>query len=86
MARSVILRMLHKRMFLVMARTDPSSTGSNGISAFLVDATLDGIRVGDPPKMLGNEGFHACYVWFENCEVPADSIVGGQEGRGLKAA
>ena len=73
-------------VFLVMARTDPSSTGSNGISAFLVDATLDGIRVGEPPKMLGNEGSHACYVWFENCEVPADSIVGGQEGRGLKAA
>ncbi|GIR55899.1 MAG: hypothetical protein CM15mP62_33700 [Rhodospirillaceae bacterium] len=28
-------------VFLVMARTDPSSTGSNGISAFLVDATLE---------------------------------------------
>ncbi|GIR55898.1 MAG: hypothetical protein CM15mP62_33690 [Rhodospirillaceae bacterium] len=25
-------------------------------------------------------------MWFENCEVPADLIVGGQEGRGLKAA
>ena len=73
-------------VFLVMARTDPASTGSDGISAFLVDAGTVGIKIGDPPRMLGNEGSHACYVWFENCEVPADSLVGGQEGRGLKAA
>ena len=73
-------------VFLVMARTESNSTGSNGISAFLVDATQPGIKIGDPPKMLGNEGSHVCYVWFEDCQVPFESLVGNVEGRGLKAA
>lgn len=73
-------------VFLVMARTESNSTDSNGISAFLVDATQPGIKIGDPPKMLGNEGSHVCYVWFEDCQVPFESLVGNVEGRGLKAA
>jgi acyl-CoA dehydrogenase len=73
-------------VFLTMARTDPNETGARGISAFLVDANLEGVKVGEPPRMLGNEGSHVCYVWFEDCRVPADALVGGQEGAGLRAA
>jgi acyl-CoA dehydrogenase len=73
-------------VFLVMARTDENSSGSRGISAFLVDADRPGITVGEPPEMLGNEGSHACYVWFNDCEVPHEALIGGVEGRGLKAA
>ena len=73
-------------VFLVMARTGENSSGSRGISAFLVDADRPGITVGEPPEMLGNEGSHACYVWFDDCEVPHEALIGGVEGRGLKAA
>ena len=73
-------------VFLVMARTDEHSSGSRGISAFLVDADRPGITVGEPPEMLGNEGSHACYVWFDDCEVSHEALIGGVEGRGLKAA
>ena len=73
-------------VFLTMARTDPNATGARGISAFLVDGNLDGVKVGEPPRMLGNEGSHVCYVWFEDCRVTADALVGGQEGAGLRAA
>ena len=73
-------------VFLTMARTDPNATGARGISAFLVDGNLDGVKVGEPPRMLGNEGSHVCYVWFEDCCVTADALVGGQEGAGLRAA
>ena len=59
---------------------------ARGISAFLVDGNLDGVKVGEPPRMLGNEGSHVCYVWFEDCRVAADALVGGQEGAGLRAA
>ena len=61
-------------VFLVMARTDENSSGSRGISAFLVDADRPGITVGEPPEMLGNEGSHACYVWLDDCEVPHDCL------------
>jgi len=73
-------------VFLTMARTDPNAMGARGISAFLVDGNLDGVKVGEPPRMLGNEGSHVCYVWFEDCRVTADALVGGQEGAGLRAA
>ena len=73
-------------VFLTMARTDPNATGARGISAFLVDGNLDGVKVGEPPRMLGNEGSHVCYVWFEDCRVATDALVGGQEGAGLRAA
>ena len=73
-------------VFLTMARTNPSDKSANGISAFLVDASLPGVSVGEPPRMLGNEGSHVCYVWFENVRVPESALVGGKEGAGLKAA
>ena len=73
-------------VFLVMARTEEKSSGSKGISAFLVDSDQPGITVGEPPRMLGNEGSHACYVWFNDCKVPFEALIGGVEGRGLKAA
>lgn len=73
-------------VFLTMARTNPDDQSANGISAFLIDANTPGVSIGEPPRMLGNEGSHVCYVWFENVRVPSDALVGGQEGSGLKAA
>ena len=73
-------------VFLTMARTNPNDKSANGISAFLVDASLPGVSVGEPPRMLGNEGSHVCYVWFENVRVSESALVGGKEGAGLKAA
>lgn len=73
-------------VFLVMARTDPDDTSAKGVSAFLVDADTPGVKVGEPPRMLGNEGSHATYVWFEGARVPDEALVGGREGSGLRAA
>ena len=73
-------------VFLVMARSNPETIGSDGISAFLVDAKNNGVKVSDPPKMLGNEGSHVCYVWYNDCRVPSSSLLGNREGNGLKLA
>ncbi len=73
-------------VFLTMARTNPNDKSANGISAFLVDASLPGVSVGEPPRMLGNEGSHVCYVWFENVRVSEGALVGGKVGACLKAA
>ncbi len=73
-------------VFLTMARTDPNDPTANGVSAFLVDADTPGVKVGEPPRMLGNAGSHVCYVWFEGARVSGDALVGGREGAGLRAA
>jgi len=76
----------HAGLFTVMARTDPEIKGSAGISAFLVEAGRAGLTLGTPDKKMGQHGAHVCDVIFEDCRVPADSIIGGKEGQGFKTA
>lgn len=73
-------------VFLVMARTDPTVGGAAGVSAFAVDAGTPGITAGPPPRMLGQRGSHATEVMIESCRVPGTALLGGVEGRGLRAA
>ncbi len=73
-------------VFVLMARTDPSVPGAAGVSAFAVPADTPGIRVGPVPRMMGQTGSHATEVFFEDCRIPADALLGGKEGSGLKAA
>ena len=73
-------------VFTVMARTNPAEPGGRGISAFLVDADLPGIRLGPAERKMGQKGAHVCDVVFEDVEVPADAVIGGVEGQGFKTA
>jgi len=69
--------------FTVMARTDQSVKGAKGISAFIVDASTPGISLGRKDKKMGQQGSHTCDVIFDNCHVPAHSIIGGVPGKGF---
>ncbi|UOA17195.1 acyl-CoA dehydrogenase family protein [Sulfitobacter dubius] len=73
-------------VFTVLARTNPEVKGAKGISAFLVPATLSGISIGKPDKKLGQRGTKTADVIFENCRVPAQSIIGGEAGKGFDTA
>ncbi len=73
-------------VFTVMARSEPDIPGAGGISAFLVPADTPGITLGKPDKKMGQRGAVTCDVIFEDCVVPATSIIGGKPGRGFKTA
>jgi len=73
-------------VFTVMARTGTLEEGARGVSAFLVDAKLPGIALGKPDKKMGQKGAHTCDVIFEDVVVPAEALIGGQEGQGFKTA
>ena len=66
-------------LFTVMARTDPEKKGASGISAFLVEADSPGLKLGPSEKKMGQQGAHVCDVIFEDCRIPADNLVGGEE-------
>jgi acyl-CoA dehydrogenase len=72
--------------FTLMARTNPDNAGAGGISAFFVPSDLPGITVGKPEKKMGQQGAHIHDVIFENCEVPAECLIGDREGEGFKLA
>jgi len=73
-------------VFVVMARTDPTSSGAKGISAFIVPSDIAGIEVAPWDRKLGNHGSHTAQIFFDECRVPASSLLGGTEGQGFKNA
>lgn len=73
-------------VFTVFARTDPSTPGAKGISAFLVENGLDGIEIGPKDKKMGQAGTTTSDLMFNDVRVPADALLGGVEGQGFKAA
>jgi acyl-CoA dehydrogenase len=76
----------HAGLFTVFARTDPTTKNSSGVSAFLVEAGTPGLSLGPNDKKMGQKGSHTCDVIFEDCRVPASSILGGKENMGFKTA
>ena len=69
-------------VLVVYAKTDPAS-GSGGISPFLVEKGFDGFTTSPKLDKLGMRGSNTCELVFENCEVPAENLI-GQEGQGVE--
>lgn len=67
-------------VFTVMAVTDPSK-GAKGITSFIVEKGFPGFRVGAVEKKMGLRGSHSAEVIMEDCEVPAENVL-GEEGQG----
>ncbi len=72
-------------VFTVMARTDPTTPGAKGLSAFLVERDVAGVTVGKPEKKMGQQGANVCDVIFEDARVPITNRL-GEEGEGMKVA
>jgi alkylation response protein AidB-like acyl-CoA dehydrogenase len=72
------------KFYTVMAVTDPSA-GPNGISAFVAEVGDAGFSFGAPEHKLGIKGSPTRELYFDNCEIPADRLV-GEEGQGFKIA
>jgi alkylation response protein AidB-like acyl-CoA dehydrogenase len=64
---------------LITARTGGGQRDADGVSLFLVEADRPGIVRRDYPTV---DGFRAAELYFENCSIPADALLGG-EGTGL---
>src|SRR5215218_958613 len=74
----------HSTWYTVMAVTDPDK-GANGISAFVVHKDDPGFVVGAKERKLGIKGSPTTEIYFEDCRIPGDRII-GDEGTGFKTA
>lgn len=68
----------------VMAVTDPSR-GARGISAFIVEKSFPGFKVGKVERKMGLRGSHTAELIFEDCEVPEENLL-GRENEGYITA
>jgi acyl-CoA dehydrogenase len=70
-------------IFIVVARSDPDSTGGKGVSVFLVPGDTLGLTRGKPEKKMGQQGTHVAELAFNNCKLPASALL-GVEGKGFE--
>lgn len=71
-------------VFIVFANVDPSK-GYKGITAFLVEKSFPGFKVGKKEDKLGIRASSTTELLFENCEVPVANVL-GEVGKGYKIA
>jgi butyryl-CoA dehydrogenase len=71
-------------VFIIFAKTDQSA-GGKGTSAFLVEPTFKGFKIGRHEDKMGQRSSPSVEILLSDCEVPAANRL-GEEGQGLKIA
>src|SRR6184192_4114418 len=66
---------------VVYAKTD-AQAGPRGITAFLIEKTMRGFSTAQKLDKLGMRGSNTCELVFEDCEVPAENVL-GETGKGV---
>jgi isovaleryl-CoA dehydrogenase len=67
---------------VVYAKTEPSA-GPRGITAFLIEKGFKGFSTAQKLDKLGMRGSDTSELLFEDCEVPAENVL-GHEGDGVR--
>jgi isovaleryl-CoA dehydrogenase len=63
-------------VLLVYMRTAPRNAGSRCMTAFIVEKGMKGFSTAQKLDKLGMRGSNTCELVFDNCEIPAENIVG----------
>jgi len=83
-AKTWVTNGAHAGVYIVFAKTDPSA-GGKGITAFLVEPSFKGFKIGRHEDKMGQRSSPSVEVLLNDCEVPAENRL-GEEGQGLKIA
>jgi acyl-CoA dehydrogenase len=84
-SKTYISNGLKAKYVIVYAYTDKAAGARNGISAFLMPANTPGFSVTGTIELMGTATPGVFELSFDNCQVPADSLL-GEEGQGMRYA
>jgi len=70
-------------VLLVYMRTAPKPAGSRCMTAFIIEKGMPGFSTAQKLDKLGMRGSNTCELVFENCEIPAENVV-GQVNEGVR--
>ena len=71
-------------LIALLCKTDPNANPKHkGISVLLVERETAGLLVSRDLPKLGYKGVESCELAFDDCRVPASSVLGGEPGRGF---
>jgi len=82
-AKMWITNSIYGHIIAVLVKTDPGTDPPHKGMSLLLAEKGDGISVSKLDK-LGYRGIDTGSLVFEDCRVPADNLIGGEEGRGLQ--
>lgn len=68
-------------VYTVFAKIDDDKN----LSAFIVEKGFEGISLGQEEKKMGIKGSSTCMMFFEDCKVPIENLL-GERGEGFKIA
>mmetsp|Transcript_71240 Transcript_71240/g.133237 ORF Transcript_71240/g.133237 Transcript_71240/m.133237 type:complete len:437 (-) Transcript_71240:179-1489(-) len=83
-SKSWISNSIEAGLFVVFANVAPEK-GHKGITAFIVEASNPGIKLGKKEDKLGIRASSTCEVILEDCRVGAEAVL-GEVGMGYKMA
>lgn len=68
-------------LYIVFAKIDDDKN----LSAFLVEATQEGVKAGAEEEKMGIKGSSTCQMYFDNVKVPVENML-GERDKGFKIA
>ena len=86
-AKTWITNARHADPLPVLVKTDPTAEPRHrGMSILVIEAGTPGFSVGKDLGKLGYRGPESAEIFFNDCRVPAENLLGGEEGHGLQQA
>jgi isovaleryl-CoA dehydrogenase len=70
-------------VLVVYMRTAGKECGSKCVTAFIVEKSMKGFRTAQKLDKLGMRGSNTCELVFEDCEIPAENVL-GEVNNGVK--
>src|SRR3954465_1829806 len=67
-------------VLIVYMRTAPKDEGSKAMTAFLVEKGMKGFSTAQKLDKLGMRGSNTCELVFQDCEIPAENVLGEVNG------
>ena len=82
-SKTFITNGYNANLIVLVCKTNPAER-AKGVSLLLVETDgLEGFRRGKPLKKIGMKGQDTSELFFDDCRVPVDNILGGVEGQGF---
>ena len=69
--------------YIVLVRTDPEKSGTDGLSFFWIEKDTERFCVGKKEKKMGYKGVPCTELMFEDAMVPKNQLL-GEEGKGFQ--
>ena len=83
-AKTWITNSMYGNTVALLVKTDPAATPRHKGMSLLIAEKREGFKVTRKLEKLGYRGIDTCELLFEDYRVPANLVVGGEEGHGLQ--